>query len=129
MSNDKQPSADKVTPFLKEKGVSQASKYNIWIIGKWLNEFADLKTKALQDELEFYKLDVNILQSANIEVKEQNKQLSEALTNLQKEAEDLMEFCIDRKYLDNEDLTDGQLLFDEAVFKSKEALTNYQKKN
>jgi len=30
------------------------------------------------------------------------------------EACDLMDFCIDRKYLDDEDLTDGQKSFEEA---------------
>lgn len=51
------------------------------------------------------------------------KQAKEALSELSKEAEDLMDFCIDRKYLDNEDKTDGQILFDTALIKAKKLLT------
>jgi hypothetical protein len=39
----------------------------------------------------------------------------EQIRTLAKEANDLMEFCIDRKYLDNEDLTDGQISFNQAL--------------
>lgn len=52
------------------------------------------------------------------------EQLKKALVGLAKESEDLMDFCIDRKYLDNEDKTDGQILFDEALNAAKELLTN-----
>jgi len=52
------------------------------------------------------------------------ERLKEALKNLLKESEDLMDFCIDRKYLNTEDLTDGQKLFNEATKSARTALTN-----
>lgn len=58
-----------------------------------------------------------------ISVKESNTKLVEALEELKKEAEDLMDFCIDRGYLDNEDLTGWQIAFDSAMKKSHDALS------
>ena len=48
------------------------------------------------------------------------EEAKKVITDLGNEAYDLMEFCIDRGYLDNEDLTDGQKLFNKAMKASKE---------
>lgn len=56
-----------------------------------------------------------------------NSELVEALKGLHKEANDLYDFVIDRGYLDNEDLTDGQELLLEAFKKSIEALSKHSK--
>jgi hypothetical protein len=45
----------------------------------------------------------------------QIQRLRDALKELTNEASDLMDFCIDRGHLDNEDLTDGQKLFELAL--------------
>lgn len=54
-----------------------------------------------------------------------NTELLKGIENLKKEAEDLMDFCIDRKYLDLEDETDGQVSFNKAILKAKSLLSKH----
>ena len=60
-------------------------------------------------------------------LKDAADKLAEALENMTEQGNKLMDYCINRQYLDNEDFIAGQENFQKAVDESNVALANYKK--